>query len=201
MSGADQTTLVHLFPWFLSSSINPRHQPPRPFAVGIVLGAEVLAQQTLLGSDPPHQGHQQRSHQQDSNTGAKRQHPPQRCNEQPQVTRVADHAINPVRSELMPQLDRHQPAEAISQHRHRNNAQQSAQKDTTTPTQRIASPSSVQNPMRSVYDEKKAINSAITPNAPSTQRLPWSSLSPELMPPPENTASSTQEVDFRNHFG
>jgi hypothetical protein len=41
--------------------------------------------------------------------------------------------------------------------------------------------------MRSAYDEKKAINSAITLKTPGTERLPRSSFSPELNVPPENT--------------
>jgi hypothetical protein len=43
-----------LFSWCLSPSINPRQQPPRTHEVGVVLGAEVFAQQPLLGPDPRH---------------------------------------------------------------------------------------------------------------------------------------------------
>ena len=55
---------------------------------------------------------------------------------------------------------------------------------------------SIHNPIRSVQDGKKAINSAIKLMAPSTQRLPRSSCSRDLIPDePEGAASAASTTE------
>ena len=56
----------------------------------------------------------------------KRQSPPQRADQQSQVAGVADHAINPARDQLMSMLDCNQPAEPITKHIDRPDAQRAA---------------------------------------------------------------------------
>src|SRR3984893_2837539 len=73
----------------------------------------------------------------------------------------------------------------------------------TTPSQRMVSPSRVQNPARSVHAGRKASSSPISAKTTMTQRSARSSRTPELRFPPLKsiTPDSTKKSDRKNNQG
>src|SRR5262249_24398719 len=55
--------------------------------------------------------------------------PSQHLEEQPQITRVADDAVDAARGQHVPRLDRDQPAEPMAEHENRPNAQRATREE------------------------------------------------------------------------
>ena len=103
----------------LPASIDPGKQPRRAPAVGVVLGAELRAQQRLFRAYPCEERRDDERREQHAHSRAKGQGPTERVDQQPQVAGMADNPIDTGRDERMPGLDGDQSAEPTTQHEHR----------------------------------------------------------------------------------
>src|SRR5258708_1533654 len=84
------------------------------------------AQQPLLRADARKEREESERREQHADPRTKSERPPQRVDEQPEIARVADDAIDAARDERMPGLDRDQPAEPVPEHEHRPDPQRAA---------------------------------------------------------------------------
>jgi len=121
-------------------SIKPGKQARGAAAIGIVFGAELRAQHSLFGADAGEERREHEGGEEDADRRSKCQRPAQRVDEQPQIARVADDAIDAARDQLVPGLDRDQPAEAMAEHKDRPEPQRSAsrEKEDTEPADGVA---------------------------------------------------------------
>src|SRR5215471_6211225 len=106
--------------------INPRNQPRRAAAVGVVLVAELRAQQPLFRLDARDERRNRERRQKHGDHGTKGQRPSQGVDEQAQIARVTNDAIDPARDQRMPALDGDEPAEPAAEHEHRPDPQRTA---------------------------------------------------------------------------
>src|SRR5215469_14217913 len=98
--------------------IDTWNQPCGASAEGVVLGAELRAQQSLFRPDAGEQRWNQECREQHADPRPKSEAPSQCVHEQPQITRVADDTIDAVRDQRVPGLDGHESTEARAKHEH-----------------------------------------------------------------------------------
>src|SRR5262245_41571308 len=98
-------------------SIEARYQTPRAAAIGIVLAAEMRAQQSLLRTDARHQRHEHGRYDQQPDSGAKGECPSDHVDQEPEITWMADHTIGAARFQGVSRLDGYQATEPWTQHK------------------------------------------------------------------------------------
>src|SRR5436309_1058903 len=103
--------------------INSRNQPRRAAAVGVILVAELRAQQPLFRAYARDERRDEQRREQHAESRTKGERPSQRTDQQSQITGMTDDAIDPARDQRMPWLDRDQSAEATAEHEHRPDPQ------------------------------------------------------------------------------
>jgi hypothetical protein len=81
------------------------------------------AQQPLFGAYAGDERRDKKRCKQHADDGPEGESPPQRVDQQPEIARVADDAINTARDQPMPRLDGDQPAEPVAEHKHRPESQ------------------------------------------------------------------------------
>ena len=77
-----------------------RGKPPRARAIGVVFGAEVSPEQSLLGLDAGKHDKEHSSRDEDADAGAKRQSPAERVDQKAEIARMPNDAVNPAGDEL-----------------------------------------------------------------------------------------------------
>src|SRR5262245_51491814 len=110
-----------------SALVDPGYQPRSMAPISVIFGTKMAGEEPLLGADAPdhHDGGDQGQQQPDS--GAKGEPPAERGEQQPEIARMANHAVDPVGDQAMLGLDRHQAAETMAEHENGPEPQRSAQ--------------------------------------------------------------------------
>src|SRR5271168_4306463 len=91
-----------------AGSVNVRNETPGAVPIGVVFGAEGLAQQPLLSLDASEQGNERQHSNNDAHARAERQPPPKHENEETKVARVANDPVEPATDQSVFGLDRNQ---------------------------------------------------------------------------------------------
>jgi hypothetical protein len=86
-----------------------------------------------LQQDPSEERRNQERRDQDPDSGAKRQAPAQRVDQQAQIARVPDDTINAAGNQPVPRLNRHEAAESLSEYENRPKPQRSTGDEKTHP--------------------------------------------------------------------
>src|SRR5262245_40963121 len=98
-------------------------------SISVIFGTKMAGEQPLLGTDAPQHHDGGGQGQQQADAGAKGEPPSERGEQQPEIARMADHAVDPVGDETMLGLDRHQAAETVAEHENGPEPQRSAQSE------------------------------------------------------------------------
>ena len=85
--------------------------------------------QPLFGVDAGEEQRKQEGRKEDTDRRPECQRPAQRVDEQPEIARVADDAIDAARDQPVSGLDRHQSAEPVAQHEDRPQTQGAARSE------------------------------------------------------------------------
>src|SRR6516165_715349 len=96
------------------ASVESRNQPRSAPTVGIVLVAELCAQQGLFGSNACKERRDNQRREDQAGSRTKGQSPPEHQDDRAEVARVSDDAIDSVSDQFMPRLNGHQPAETTA---------------------------------------------------------------------------------------
>src|SRR5262245_11189385 len=113
----------------LGALVDPGNQSRRSAAVRIVLAAELRVQQRLLRAHARNERRDRQRREQHADPGTKSQRPSQRIDEQAQIAGVADDAVDASRDQRMPGLNGDQPAESMTEHEDRPDAQRTADRE------------------------------------------------------------------------
>ena len=89
------------------ASIHPGDEPPGTRAVGVILGAELRAEESLFRAYPRDERWNKQRREHNADAGAKREGPPERIHEQAQITGIAYDTVDAIGNKRMPGLDRH----------------------------------------------------------------------------------------------
>src|ERR1700722_14548928 len=102
-----------------TGSVDVRNETPGAGPIGVVFGAESLAEQPLLRLDASEQDNEHHDGDNHADAGAERQRPAEHGDKEAERARVADDPIEAVGDQPMFGLDRDEAAEAPPQHEDR----------------------------------------------------------------------------------
>jgi hypothetical protein len=119
-------------------------------AIGLVLAAELRVQQPLFRTYAGDERRDKERCEKHADSGTKGERPAQRIDEQTQIARVADGTIETSRDQRMPGLMATNPLNRRPSTKTGQIRSTPPPAKRTTPSQRMASPSRVQNSFRSV---------------------------------------------------
>src|SRR5579883_222309 len=100
-------------------SIDVWDQTPSARDIGVVFGAELSAQQSLFGIHAPDQNRNIECREYETDAGAEDERPAESGDDEAEIARIADRAVNSGRDQTMLRLDGDQAAETIAQHENR----------------------------------------------------------------------------------
>src|SRR4029077_21233895 len=106
----------------LTRSVDVRNETPGTRPIGVVFGAEALAQQSLLRLDASEHNNQHQHGDKKPPAGSERQPPAERQDEETKIARVANESVKPAGHQSVSGLNRNQAAEPSPEHKHRREA-------------------------------------------------------------------------------
>src|SRR5438105_2261644 len=92
-----------------TATARPPLEPRRAGAVSLILSAELFKQQSLFRSNTRKEDRDHEPREQHADARTKGKAPPQRADEESQIARVADDAINTIRYQRVPGLNGDEP--------------------------------------------------------------------------------------------
>src|ERR1700722_245767 len=134
----------------LASSVDARNESPGTPPIGVVFGAEALAEQPLLSLDASEHDSEHQQGDDDADSRAERQSPAEHQDNETEIARVANDPVKPAGDQSVFGLDRNQAAEAPAEHEDRREAKNAAAriKEKTDPAHGFAAEGEEIDPVR-----------------------------------------------------
>src|ERR1700722_404036 len=109
-----------------AGSVDVRNEAPGAGSVGVIFGAEGLAQEPLLGVDARQQDGKRQHRENNAHARSEDQPPAEREHEETEIARVANDSIKPATDQSVFGLDRNESAKAPPEHEHRRKTKNAA---------------------------------------------------------------------------